>query len=251
MASFTNLSGVRAKCTALLVAALLMPTIGHSQEVNSRSDIEQIVREYLLENPEILFEMQSALEEKQQLQVAAQQKEILQTERSAIFEAPFQIEFGNADAKVTIVEFFDYNCGFCQRAMSDMQQILDESDDVRFILKEFPVLGEQSMGAARVSMAFSLVMPEKQGEFHIALLGTPGVKDAETALGIAESLGAGREEIVSKMEDPDIIATISETYRLADGLGITGTPSYIVGDKVVFGAIGYDALKEEMSSQVN
>ncbi len=227
---------------------LLAQTYAQAQETMDRTQVEKIVREYLLENPEILFELQQALEDKQQAEIAANQQRTIAENQDAIYNGPFQIEFGNPDADVTVVEFFDYNCGFCQRAMADMQQILETDDNVRFVLKEFPVLGEQSMEAARVSMAFSRLKPELHGEFHMQLLGTQGVKDAATAIAIATSLGADEAELIKGMENPEIVEAISQVYQLAEGLGVTGTPSYVVGKKVVFGAVGYEELKREMAA---
>lgn len=231
------------------VAALcLMLTHSHAQETMDRSQVEKIVREYLLENPEILFDLQEALAAKQQAEVAEAQQRTLVESRDEIYNGPFQIEFGNPNADITVVEFFDYNCGFCQRAMADMQQILEADDNVRFILKELPVLGQQSVEASQVSMAFSLLEPELHGDFHIQLLSTPGVKDAATALAIAASLGVDETKLAAGMENPEIIEAIGQTLQLAEGLGVTGTPSYIVGDKVVFGAVGYEQLKSEMAA---
>ncbi|MEM9278698.1 MAG: thioredoxin domain-containing protein, partial [Pseudomonadota bacterium] len=125
----------------------------------SKDEIQKIVREYLLENPEILIEVQSALEQKQQAELAVTQQQTIQENYEAIYASPYQIVFGNPNASKTIVEFFDYNCGFCQRALADMQQFIETDKDVKFVLKEFPVLGEASIEASQVSLAFSKVMP--------------------------------------------------------------------------------------------
>lgn len=217
----------------------------------TEDSVRMIVREYLLEHPEILVEVQQALHAKQEAEMAERQRQTIEENSELLYNADYQITFGNDDAKTTVVEFFDYNCGYCQRAMADMQRFLENDKNVRFVLKEFPVLGPPSMEASRVSMAFSKVMPEKYGEFHLALLNMSGIKNGERAMELAESLGADRADMTREMENPAIEETIQSIYRLADGLGISGTPSYVAGDEVVFGAVGYDQLKSTILKQRN
>jgi len=219
-----------------------------AQQALSKSDIEKIVRDYLLENPEIMLEVQEALEAKQQSELADAQKTIIDAERENFLSAPYTIKIGNPGAKTTIVEFFDYNCGFCQRALEDMQLMLEADNDIQFVLKEFPVLGEGSLEASRVSMAFSRIMPEKHADYHIRLLGLPGIKDYNSAVELALEMGANESALQKEIENPDIISTIQNTYELANGLGITGTPSYIIGDEVVFGAVGHEQLQEKIQN---
>ncbi|MEL7428832.1 MAG: DsbA family protein [Pseudomonadota bacterium] len=243
---------IHAKPLQFLFVAFLMllPVNAHADETLDRAEIEKIIREYLVENPEIMLEVQEALGRKQADELVARQAETIKQEQEMLFNSPYQIEFGNPDAAVTIVEFFDYNCGFCQRAMADMEQILEsDSENVRFVLKEFPVLGEQSIEASRVSLAFAQLAPEKIGEFHTTLLSQDGIKDGEMALQLAVALGANEDEMRGEMEKPYIIDALTEVYRVAEDLGVTGTPSYIVGENVVFGAVGYEQLKQEIEKQ--
>jgi protein-disulfide isomerase len=146
------------------------------------------------------------------------------------------------------VEFFDYNCGFCQRALDDMNRLIEGGSKIRFVLKEFPVLGEESVQASRVSIAFNRLMPLKAAEFHRALLGAPGRKDGQMALDLAVKLGANIDALKAEAEKPDVSSVISEAYRLGDGLGISGTPSYVIGDEIVFGAVGFDSLSQKVAN---
>ncbi|MGI9350314.1 MAG: DsbA family protein [Rhizobiaceae bacterium] len=230
--------------TILLVGLSFMTTPLFAQEAVNRDEIRQIVREYLIENPEILLEVQQALEQKQQAELALTQQKTIEENREVLYSSPYQVEFGDKNAEKTIVEFFDYNCGFCQRAMADMHQMLETDRNVRFVLKEFPVLGEASLEASRVSLAVSKVIPEKYPQFHVELLGMDGLKNGDRALKLAVSMGADRDRIVEEMENPEIFQAIQEVYEIANGLGITGTPSYVIGDEVVFGAVGYSHLKQ-------
>lgn len=235
----------------ILTSSLCILTVSapHAEEAITKSDVENIVREYLLNNPELMLEVQEALELKQQENLAQSQKDIIAAEKENFLTAPYTIKIGNPKAKTTVVEFFDYNCGFCQRALEDMQTMLETNNDLQFVLKEFPVLGEGSLEAARVSMALSKVMPEIHAQYHISLLGLPGQKDGIRAMELAIEMGADRTSLESEMENPAIISAIQDTYTLANGLGITGTPSYIIGDEVIFGAVGHEELQEKLQTQ--
>ena len=259
MARLSTLSRIlrRHAARSLMVAAiaaaplLTVPAIqdaARAQQLD-RTAVEKIVREYLLANPEIMLEVQDALEKKQEEMRVAQQKQTLEERSETVFNSNHQMVIGNPDAPITVVEFFDYNCGFCRRALADMDRILEENKDVKFILKEFPVLGEASLAAHRVSMSLVRNYPELYPEFHRQLLSHEGRKDGDVALEIAQFLGADRKTLVDDLANPESMAAFSEVYSIADGLGISGTPSYVIGDNVVFGAVGYDRLKPMIDEQ--
>ena len=218
-----------------------MTTAANAQTLDKPA-VEKIIREYLLNNPEIMIEVQQALEAKQEEQQKLAQLATLKDKRELLYNSENQMIIGDPNAKISLVEFFDYNCGFCKRALADMNRIVAENPDVNFIMKEFPVLGEPSLEAHRVSLAVIRHYPEKYEEYHTQLLNGSGRKDGNAALDLAIEMGADAEKIKATANDPAIMNAISEVYELADGLGITGTPSYVVGDEVVFGAVGYDAL---------
>ena len=232
----------------MLLFASTFATHSLAQEPLDKAEIGKIVREYLLENPELMLEVQQALEIKQQGALAESQQAILADQKDLIFSAPYQIEIGNPDAEITIVEFFDYNCGFCQRALTDMEIMLKSNKNLKFVLKEFPVLGEASLEASRISMAVSTLLPEKHAEFHTELLSLPGQKDGARAMELAIKMGLKESDLAAEIENPQIIETIQSTYGLANELGITGTPSYIIGNEVVFGAVGHDQLETKIKS---
>lgn len=213
-----------------------------------RADVEKIVREYLLANPEILLDVQQALEEKRDEQQRVAHSEVIEQDKSEIFNSAYDGVVGNPDGKFTIVEFYDYNCGYCKHAQQDMQALTAENPDLRFVLKEFPILGPDSQKAHVVSMAFRALMPEKYGEFHNRLLGGQGRADEASAMKIALSLGADEAKLRKEMKNPAIIEAFSRTYDLANKLAISGTPSYVVGNEVVFGALGKDALQEKIAA---
>ncbi|TGQ08841.1 MULTISPECIES: DsbA family protein [unclassified Mesorhizobium] len=211
-----------------------------------RKEVEGIIRDYLLKNPEVLLEVQDALEAKQKEEQRLAALGVIKNSKDEIFNSTFDGVVGNPKGKVTIVEFYDYNCGFCKRAIEDMQALTKSDPDLRFVLKEFPILSPDSQKASVVSMAFHLMHPEKYGEFHTALLGGQGRATESSAIKVALSLGADESTLREKMKDPRIAETLSRTYDLATKLSITGTPSYVVGNEVIFGALGQQVLAEKI-----
>ena len=213
-----------------------------------RNQVETIIRDYLIENPEIMLEVQTALETRQQEEQRRVQLATISEQTAEIFNASYDGIVGNPDGKVTVVEFFDYNCGFCKRAMADMDAMVKEDPDLRFVLKEFPILGADSQKAHVVSMAFRALHPDQYADFHRELLNGPGRAGEEKAMRIALQLGADENAMRAEMNNPEIQASFVKTYELANTLSITGTPSYVVGDEVVFGALGRAVLSEKVAN---
>ncbi len=213
-----------------------------------KAQIESIVHDYLVNNPEVMIEVQAALEKKQGDAQKVAQEKVIQDSSKQIFDAPYDGVVGNPQGKVSIVEFFDYNCHFCKGALPDMQSLVKENKDLRFVLKEFPILGPDSQKASIVSMAFKKLMPAKYAEFHQQLLGGEGRAGEDKAVKIALSLGADETALRNEMKDPAIQQDIQSTYELANKLAISGTPSYVVGDEVVFGALGKKVLDEKLAN---
>ncbi len=158
---------------------------------------------------------------------------------------------GNPQGNVTMVEFFDYNCGYCKHAMSDMLTLLKTDPNLKFVLKEFPVLGEGSVEAAHVAVAARMqdATGKKYIEFHQKLLGGRGPADKARALAVAKDVGFDMARLEKDMGSDEVKKTIDENLKLADLIGVNGTPSYVVGDEVVVGAVGLDALKEKIAAE--
>ncbi len=213
-----------------------------------RRQIEEIVRSYLVEQPEVMLEVQAALERKQQEQQREMQSAVVSRFADALFMAGSDGVLGNPEGNVTIVEFFDYNCGYCRRALRDMQTLIAADPDLRFVLKEFPILGPDSQAAHVVSVAFRQLHPERYGEFHQKLLGSPERVDEAAAMKLALALGADEDELRAAMAKPEINEALALNYELANMLAITGTPSYVVGDEVVFGALGHETLSTKVAN---
>lgn len=236
--------GVAAASGAAFFAGKSSIAAEHAQQQAglTAEDIGPLVREYLLANPELIEEVQQVLQAKRDAESQKLALAAIDQNREAIFNAPEDMIIGNPNGDITLVEFFDYNCGFCKRAMEDVVKIVEADSNVRVVLKEFPILGPDSLAAHQVSMAFRKLAPEHYGDYHMALLG--GDVRATEALAIELALKYGVEEdaLRAGMTDPAIEDSIRKSYTLADALGISGTPSFVLGDETVFGAVGSDAL---------
>lgn len=215
---------------------------------SEKKELGKIIKEYLIENPEILVEAQAVLEQRQQLQQQQRMKNVIADMSDDLAGSPDDIIFGNPDGDVTIVEFFDYNCGYCKRAMSDMIDIVENDSNVKFILKEFPILGPESVEASSVSIAVNRVAPEKAAQFHTEMLGTEGRANKDKAMSIAESLGINLAALEKELEDNALMEGIGKTYEIAQALEINGTPSYVVGDEPIFGAVGSAGILEKIQN---
>ena len=209
----------------------------------SRTEVETIVREYLLANPEILEEAFTVLQDRRQAAEDEARLATIEENRETLVASPNDGVLGNPDGDVTMVEFFDYNCGYCRRAMGDLAQLLETDPNLRVVLKEFPVLGQASMEAAAVSIAVQSLYPDSYEDFHHRLMTTEGRADGAAALQVAEDLQLPRDELEDTMRSDHVRSVVQESYELAQSLGLSGTPSYVIGDSVEFGAVGFDQLK--------
>jgi len=237
-----------ALCVCIVFSLAMPTTAAVALDSAERAEIEQVIRQYLLENPELMLEVQQALEKKQQEQQKSRAQAALKQNADTIFNSPNQGIVGNKDGDVTIVEFFDYNCGFCQRAMEDMNRIVGDDPNVRFVLKELPILSQSSVEASRVSTAVYRLFPKRYAEFHNQLLGTPGQKDLQRAMQIVNTMGLDAEKIAKVAQQDDVLDAFREVNDLANSLGINGTPSYVIGNEVVFGALGHEVLRKKVEN---
>ncbi|MHA1560419.1 MAG: DsbA family protein [Alphaproteobacteria bacterium] len=206
------------------------------------------VREYLLANPEVLQEVVTELERQRINQQTAQQADAINLYQDLLFFSPRNAVIGNPNGDITLVEFFDYNCSYCKRALDDMNRLIADDPGLRIVLKEFPVLGLGSTEAAQVAGAIVLLAPDRYGEFHQLLLGTQAQATGDLALAAAAEIGLDVALIEAMVSSAEVSAVIEESYMLADALGLTGTPSYVLGNEVIVGAIGYDSLRGMIDS---
>ncbi len=212
------------------------------QAQQSKEDIEKIVREYLLKNPEIIQEAIMELRKKQELAEQTARAQALQTHKKEIFESKRDVVLGNPNGDVTLVEFFDYNCGYCKRALNDIAELLKSDPKLRVVLKELPILSEGSEQAARVAVAVRMQDPKKYWDFHRTLMAARGEANGAQALAAAQKAGLDIERIKKDVQNPEVDATLHGVQELAKALAISGTPSFVLGDTLIPGALPHDRL---------
>jgi protein-disulfide isomerase len=239
---------IAAVCAALLIAAMPLSARAQAFSKAQRGDIERIVHDYLVAHPEVLQEAMTELEKRQTAAEAEKHKAAVKAHAKALFSSPDQVTLGNPNGNVTFVEFFDYNCGYCKRAMSDMLTLLKNDSKLKVVLKEFPVLGPGSVEAARVAVAVRMQAPKKYLEFHTKLLGGRGHADNARALAVAREVGLDMARLEKDMKGPEVQKTLQHDFKLAEALGLNGTPSYVIGDNVIVGAIGLKGLQEKINN---
>ena len=234
----------------LFAAALFAPQVASAQAFSDtqRSDIENIIKSYLLAHPEVLEDAMNELSKRQTAAEEKKHQEAIAKNAEEIFNSPRGVVLGNKDGDVTFVEFFDYNCGYCKRAMSDMLDLMKSDPKLKVVLKEFPVLSEGSVDAAKVAVAVRMQDPtgKKYLDFHQKLLGGRGPADKARAMAAAKDAGLDTARIEKDIASPEVKATIEENFKLAEAMGMNGTPSYVIGKQVVIGAVGLENLKEKI-----
>lgn len=224
-------------------AAASVPSVDVSKSFSAeqRRAIEQVVREYLIGHPEVLVEISKELEQRQQAQLAETQKQTIVDKKSDIFKAPVDYVLGNANGNVAVVEFFDYNCAWCKRAVDEVSRLSKSDTNIRIVMKELPIFGDDSTYAAKAAMAS--VAQGKYWDFHLALMKEKRVTK-ENTLKIAEKVGLDVARLRRDMENPAFEQALKVNHELAQTLGIEGTPGFIVDTKVNVGYVPYDNLKE-------
>ena len=206
-----------------------------------RKAIEAIIHDYLMQNPEVLIEALREAEAKANSDADIKAAQVLRDRRHEVFDDPATPVGGNPQGDVTVVEFFDYRCPYCKQVQPALQKLLDQDRKLRFVYKEFPVLGEQSDIAAHAALAARL--QGRYEAFHDAMMAAKGQISEEVVYRVAGSVGLDIDRLKRDMTDPEIDRALSANRALAKALELRGTPGFIIGDHIVPGAIDLDALK--------
>ena len=206
-----------------------------------RKAIEAIIHDYLVRNPDVLIDALREAEAKANSDTEIKAAQVLRDRRREVFDDPATPVGGNPQGDVTMVEFFDYRCPYCKQVHPAIQKLLDQDRKLRFVYKEFPVLGEQSDIAAHAALAARL--QGKYEPFHNALMAAKGQISEELVYRIAGSIGLDVDRLKHDMTDPEIDRALSANRSLAKALELRGTPGFIIGDHIIPGAIDLDALK--------
>jgi protein-disulfide isomerase len=217
-------------------------------------EVGEIVKNYFIRHPEAVGQILAELTKRRPtasgtptVRGGLDRSAAIASNAAELFTSPRQATIGDPHGDVTLVEFFDYNCGYCKRALNDTRALLRDDPHLKIVLKEFPILGPGSTAAARVAIAARMQDPAKYFAFHQALLGGPGPASEQKALDAARDAGFDMAQLARDMTSDEVGATLAENMKLAGALGFSGTPSYVIGGEVVMGAVGAVALEERIA----
>jgi len=231
---------------ALSSAALAQPAPFSPEQ---REALGGIIREYLVKNPEVLQEAFTELQRRQQEAEQAGRAEVLTSERGKLENSPRDFVLGNPQGDVTMVEFLDYNCGYCKRAVADVKALIKADPKLRVVIKDFPVLGPGSVEASRVALAAkSQLSGDKLYEFHTKLMERRGQANGESAKAVAKEMGLDMARLDKDLESGEVNVTLQENMELGEKLGINGTPGFVIGNEVIAGAVGAEPLKQVIAN---
>lgn len=242
--------------TALLTSALaasLLATPASAFEIDAMSDSEREafgveIREYLLENPEVIMEAVAVLERRQAAEQVANDGALVATNHDAIFNDGYSHVAGNPEGDITLVEFVDYKCGYCRKAFPEVNALIQNDGNIRMIYKEFPILGPESITAARFAIATQLVAGEEAyAKLHDAMMTMRGNLTDETLTGLADKLELDGAAIAATTNDPRVDEILTANMELAGRLQISGTPTFVMEDQLLRGYVPLDAMEQIVS----
>lgn len=227
------------------IVAASAPTPSQAQEPGfspeQTQEIETIVRDYLIAHPEVIKEAIQALQAKEEAAKANAQASALSEHSDRLFADPLAPVAGNPIGDVTIVQFFDYKCPYCKRVTPALTELLASDKGIKLVYKEFPILGESSLVAARAALA--AVAQDRYFDLHDALMAHRGDFDLATIQTIAGNLGLDSERLLADMKSDAIDSQLRDNHELAIALSIRSTPTFIIGDQIVPGALSIDDMR--------
>ena len=210
-----------------------------------RSAFRAEVRQYLMENPEVLMEAMTVLQDREAQTAANQDQMILSQNRDVIFNDPNSYVGGNPDGDITVVEFLDYRCGYCRKAEAEVADLVKSDGNIRFVVKEFPILGDDSIASSRFAIAMRILHGDAAYlAAHDELITLRGTPDPETLGRLAEKLGFPAQPVLAKMGSDEVTAIIGANHALAGQLNITGTPTFVVDDILLRGYLPQEEMEK-------
>ncbi len=230
---------------AVIIAlfALIAPVQAQGLSDAQKKDVEALIGDYLRAHPEIILESVRAMQEREKTAQIKLQQDSLVSRRQEIEKDPASPVIGNPNGTVTVTEFFDYRCGYCKAVFPNVQQLLKDDPNVRYVMKELPILSPESHIAAKLALAVWKNEPKRYQELHTRLMSAQGDFSEKRIFAIAKEAGVDVERAKRGMDAPEIEQALNANMELAQALGITGTPGFVVGKQLAPGAIDYDTLK--------
>ncbi len=236
--------------TAAAMALAIASGPVNALDLNNMTDAERQsfrneVRAYLLDNPEVLIEAINLLEQKQAAAEAHADRELVKNHADEIFNDGHSWVGGNPDGDVTLVEFMDYRCGYCRKAAPEVASLLKSDGNIRFVVKEFPILGEASLQSSRFAIATRQVAGDEAYEqVHEALMTFNGEVNEIALRRLGDGLGLDTDAILARMDSDEVRQVIAKNHALATQLKISGTPTFVLGDQLLRGYLPEDSMKE-------
>ncbi|MGH7061132.1 MAG: DsbA family protein [Stellaceae bacterium] len=245
---------LRALLVSLTFAALAFaagPRLAHAGDITpaQRQEIDAIIHDYLMKNPQVLIDAIKAAEDKLTHDADAKASQAVAAHRREIFDDPTTPVAGNPKGDVAIAEFFDYRCPYCKKVEPDLEALLKSDPKLRIVFKEFPILGPVSVTASQAALA-----AQRQGKydaFHDAMMSARGNITDDTVYQVARSVGLDVDKLKHDMASPEVAQTVKSNMTLADALEVHGTPAFIIGDRVVPGAVDLSELKKYVAEARN
>lgn len=246
----------RSALSIVLLAGLAFLSTVHAQELRvplspeQRQAIGEVVKEYLLQNPEVLRDASIELERRSEEQQKAGQAKALAQYRSQLLSPRGATIIGNPNGRISLVAFFDYNCPYCRGSVGDIQKLVDNNPELRVVLREFPILGPDSTATSRLALAVARETSDTglRARYYEALMKAKGSMTGGLAFTTATSMGMDGAKLKSDLKDPEIDAILRENFAAAEALGVNGTPAFIIGDQVIVGAVGAERMQATLSA---
>ena len=231
---------------AIAPAAMAQGAVFNEQQ---KQAIGEIVKDYLMKNPEVLTEVIAELEKRQAEAQQVSQASAVKEAQQSLLNASHSYVVGNPSGDITLVEFFDYNCGYCKKALADVQTLMKSDPKLRVVLKDFPVLGPDSVEASRVALAVkNQLQGQKLLDYHVKVMDSRGRVNGERAIAVAKDMGVDVARLQKDMEGAEVRGALQENMALGDKLSLTGTPAFVIGETVIPGAVGIDPLKQVIAN---
>lgn len=242
---FARLSAA-ALCAVMATAAMAQEAMTDAERAAFRAE----VKAYLLENPEVLIEAMDVLQSRQQAAAEQNDKQIVDANRDAIFNDAASWVGGNPDGDVTVVEFLDYRCGYCRKAWQEVDELVKSDGNIRIVMKEFPILGEQSVISSRFAIAvLQLHGNEAYATTHDALISLRADANDESLERLAGELGYDWAELQTRMNAPEVTSVIEANHALAQKLDISGTPTFVIDGTMVRGYVPLDGMRDIIAQE--
>jgi protein-disulfide isomerase len=246
---------MRSLLAALLASAALMATPTLAEGLADMTDAERTafqaeVKAYLLANPEVIVEAMDVLQSREDEAAANRDQQVLADNKELIFNDGISWVGGNPDGDVTVVEFMDYRCSYCRKAYTEVEELVKSDGNIRFVLKEFPILGAESVTASRFAIAIlQLHGPDAYKKAHDGLIGLRGAPDAENLGRLASEMGLDADAIMIKMTSDEVSQVIATNHALADVMQISGTPTFVIDGTLLRGYVPLDGLRQIVAGE--